>query len=276
MVLDDAAPWTAKACSPVPRHRHHTADAADRRHQSPSPFDSEGLDLVIDTRVIAPADLMFDSEETSRALDVDEDRATEIREATAGFPALIRALVLRGAGTDTESLRAANTVIEDYLQDRLAECGFSPQALQGLLRMSVTDSVDLPLAVALTRDPDIAKALDQAETFGFARWTGDGGCTFTLTPLTRGMLRRELRRSFPGEVAHLPTPRGRRGDYAATCPSKGCDSPWKTTTCASRSTSRCPGGTACSIAIGARSRSCSPTSLRHDSSRSRSWPCCWG
>ncbi|MCE0509435.1 LuxR C-terminal-related transcriptional regulator [Microbacterium sp. KKR3/1] len=204
VVLDDAAPVDregvfalCRAIATTPRTRLIVAT------NRPSPFDSEGLDLVIDTKVIAPSDLMFDTEEISRALGVDDDMAGEIREATAGFPALIRALVLRGAGTDTESLRAANTVIEDYLQDRLAECGFSPQALQGLLRISVTDSVDLPLAVALTRDPDIAKALDQAETFGFGRWTGDGGCTFTLTPLTRGMLRRELRRSFPGEVAHL-------------------------------------------------------------------------
>ncbi|WP_226533519.1 LuxR C-terminal-related transcriptional regulator [Microbacterium paraoxydans] len=169
----------------------------------PSPFDSESLDLVIDTTVIPPEGLMFDAEEISRALDVDDDDAIEIREATGGFPALIRALVLRGGGTDTASLRAATAVIEDFLQDRLAECAFDPQALQSLLRISVTDSVDLPLAVALTRDPDIAKALDQAEMFGFGRWTGDGGCTFTLTPLTRGMLRRELRRTLPGELAHL-------------------------------------------------------------------------
>ncbi len=169
----------------------------------PSPFDSEGLDLVIDTTLIAPGDLMFDSEEIRRALDVDEDAAVATREATGGFPALIRALALRGAGVDAASLRAATTVIEDYLQDRLAECAFDPQSLQGLLRISITDSVDLPLAVALTGDPEIAKALDQAETFGFGRWAADGRSSFALTPLTRGMLRRELRSTLPDEVAQL-------------------------------------------------------------------------
>lgn len=169
----------------------------------PSPFDSEGLDLVIDTTLVAPAELTFDTEEIRRALDVEETTATAIREATGGFPALIRALALRGAGVDAASLRAATTVIEDYLQDRLAECAFDPQSLQGLLRISITDSVDLPLAVALTGDTEIAKALDQAETFGFGRWAADGRSSFALTPLTRGMLRRELRRTLPNELAQL-------------------------------------------------------------------------
>ncbi|MFJ6533450.1 LuxR C-terminal-related transcriptional regulator [Microbacterium sp. NPDC091662] len=169
----------------------------------PSPFDSEGLDLVIDTTLLAPEDLMFDTDEIRRALDVDDDTAIATREATGGFPALIRALALRGAGTDEASLRAATTVIEDYLQDRLAECAFDPQALQGLLRISITDSVDLPLAVALTGDSEIAKALDQAEKFGFGRWAADGRSAFALTPLTRGMLRRELRRTSPQEIPQL-------------------------------------------------------------------------
>ncbi len=169
----------------------------------PSPFDSEGLDLVIDTTLLAPEELMFDAEEIRRALDVDEDTAIATREATGGFPALIRALALRGAGTDAVSLRAATTVIEDYLQDRLAECAFDRQTLQGLLRISVTESVDVPLAVALTGDAEIPRALDQAETFGFGRWAADGRSAFALTPLTRGMLRRELRRVAPHEIPQL-------------------------------------------------------------------------
>ena len=169
----------------------------------PSPFDSEGLDLVIDTTILAPEDLMFDTDEIRRALDVDEDTAVTTREATGGFPALIRALAIRGVGADAALVRAATTVIEDYLQQRLAECAFDQQALQGLLRISVTDSVDLPLAIALTDDPDIAKALDQAETFGFGRWSADGRSSFALTPLTRGMLRRELRRTLPDSLAPL-------------------------------------------------------------------------
>ncbi|WP_061015998.1 LuxR C-terminal-related transcriptional regulator [Microbacterium sp. CCH5-D1] len=169
----------------------------------PSPFDSEGLDLLIDTTLVAPEDLMFDDEEIRRALDVDEDTAAATREATGGFPALIRALALRGTGMDAGSLRAATTVIEDYLQDRLAECGFDPQALRGMLRISVTDSVDVPLATALTGDPDIVRALDQAEMFGFGRWAADGRSSFELTPLTRGMLRRELRAALADEVPGL-------------------------------------------------------------------------
>lgn len=204
LVLDDAAAVDREGvfalCRAVATTPQTRLIVATNR---PSPFDSEGLDLVIDTTIIAPEDLMFDSDEIRRALDIDEDTATATREATGGFPALIRALALRGAGVDAASLRAATTVIEDYLQDRLAECAFDPPSLQGLLRISVTDSVDLPLAVALTGDSEITRALDQAETFGFGRWTPDGRSTFALTPLTRGMLRRELRKTFPDEVAQL-------------------------------------------------------------------------
>ncbi|WP_426171377.1 response regulator transcription factor [Microbacterium sp. DWRC1-3] len=204
LVLDDAAAVDREGvfalCRAVAMAAMTRLIVATNR---PSPFDSEGLDLVIDTKLITPEQLMFDTDEIRRALDVDEHTAAATREATGGFPALIRALALRGAAVDASSLRAATTVIEDYLQDRLAECAFDPQALQGLLRISVTDSVDLPLAVALTGDSEIAKALDQAEMFGFGRWSADGRSSFALTPLTRGMLRRELRRTFPDEVAQL-------------------------------------------------------------------------
>lgn len=204
VVLDDAAAVDregvlalCRAVAAIPLARLIVAT------NRPSPFDSEGLDLVIDTTLLAPEDLMFDTDEICRALDVDLATAVATREATGGFPALIRALAIRGAGADAASLRAASNVIEDYLQDRLAECAFEPETLEGLLRISVTDSVDLPLAVVLTGNSEIAKALDQAEMFGFGRWAADGRSAFALTPLTRDMLRHELRRTFPEEVPQL-------------------------------------------------------------------------
>ncbi|PRB13250.1 LuxR C-terminal-related transcriptional regulator [Microbacterium sp. MYb62] len=204
VVLDDAAAVDregvfalCRAVATAPRARLIVAT------NRPSPFDSEGLDLVIDTTILAPEDLMFDTDEVRRALGADAETAAVVREATGGFPALIRALAIRGTDVDPSALDAATTAIEDYLRARLAECAFDPQALHGLLRISITDTVDLPLAVALTDDPDIADTLDQAEMFGFGRWATDGRSSFALAPLARGMLRRELRRTFADEVSAL-------------------------------------------------------------------------
>lgn len=174
----------------------------------PSPFDSEGLDLVIDTVILGPEDLMFDTEEIRRALDIDEEAATAVRQATGGFPVVIRAAAIRGSATDSDSggasmVSAASAAIEDYLQTRIEESTFDARTLHALIRISITDTVDLPLAVALTGEPGIADALDEPEAFGLGRWSTDGRSAFTLAPLARDLLRRELRRAFPDEIPRL-------------------------------------------------------------------------
>ena len=170
----------------------------------PSAWDSTGLDLVIDTTVVAPDDLMFDTEEIRRALDADEETAEAIKQSTDGFPAVIRAAALHADRTGGASLAdAADTLIADYLQSRIDEGAFGSSALQGLMRISVTDIVDLPLAVELTGDPDIGDALDEAEVYAFGRWSTDGERTFTLAPLARTLLRRGLRRTSPGDIPRL-------------------------------------------------------------------------
>lgn len=170
----------------------------------PSAFDSEGLDLVIDTVLVTPEDLMFDAEEVERALEVDGETAPAIQHSTGGFPAVIRAAALRGAsGTGSSVLGVATTTIEDYLQTRIDDDAFDASHLDALTRISITDTVDLPLAEALADDPDVESALDQGEAFGFGRWSADGRSTFTFAPIARTLLRRELRRTFADELPRL-------------------------------------------------------------------------
>ncbi|MBP3977038.1 LuxR C-terminal-related transcriptional regulator [Microbacterium sp. BLY] len=171
----------------------------------PSPFDSDGLDLVIDTTVISPADLAFDTTEIRRALDVDEETAIAVREATGGFAAVVRAIALRGdhpAGSPI--LEDAVTAVEAYFRGRIERSDFGEGVLEALVRISIADSVDLPLAQALSSDPHIAAALDEAETFGFGRWSADGGeRIFTIAPSARALLRKELARRYPAEIRML-------------------------------------------------------------------------
>ena len=215
VVLDDAAVVEREAVFDLCR----TVAAAARARlivatNRPSPFDSDGLDLVIDTVILGPDDLMFDIDEIRRALDVDEEAARAVRLATGGFPVVIRAAAIRasasasgsraGSGSGSESMvAAASAAIEDYLQTRIEKSTFDERTLHGLIRISITDTVDLPLAVALTGEPGIADALDEPEAFGLGRWSADGRSEFTLAPLARDLLRRELRRIFPDEIPRL-------------------------------------------------------------------------
>ena len=170
----------------------------------PGAWDSDGLDLVIDTTRLSPADLAFDTEEIGRALDTDEDGATAVLEATGGFAAVIRAVALRGKTSTEPALAAvAAATVDDYLRSRMAEGTFGAGVLEGLIRISITDTVDLPLAQALTDDAGIVGALDEAEAFGFGRWSSGPHRTFTIAPPARTLLRRELVRRLPAEVRRL-------------------------------------------------------------------------
>ncbi len=206
IILDDAAALDRDAvfdlCRTVAVPPHVRLIVATNR---PSPFDSEGVELVIDTTLISPEDLAFDLDEIRRALEVDEDTAVAVREATAGFAAVVRAVAIRGrAPRDATIVEVAATAVDDYLRSRMEERTFGAGVLEGLIRISITDTVDLPLAEALSSNPDIGAALDEAEAFGFGRWsTGTTPRTFTIAAPARTLLRHDLVQRFPTEVRLL-------------------------------------------------------------------------
>ncbi|MEV8170653.1 LuxR C-terminal-related transcriptional regulator [Microbacterium sp. NPDC077486] len=206
IVLDDAAALDRDAvfdlCRTVAVPSHVRLIVATNR---PSPFDSDGIGLVIDTALISPEDLAFDTDEIRRALDVDEDTAVAVRAATEGFAAVVRAAALRGRAPDgTTIVEGAAAAVDDYLRSRMEEGTFGAGVLEGLIRISITDTVDLPLAQALSSDPDIGAALDEAEAFGFGRWSTDSGRrTFTIAAPARTLLRHDLLRRFPAEIRVL-------------------------------------------------------------------------
>ncbi len=206
LVLDDAAALDRDAvfdlCRTVAVPPHVRLIVATNR---PSPFDSEGIGLVIDTALISPEDLAFDTDEIRRALGVDGDTAVAVREATEGFAAVIRAVALRGRVPDGATIvEVATAAVDDYLRSRMEEGTFGAGVLEGLIRISITDTVDLPLAQALSSDPDIGAALDEAEAFGFGRWSTESGRrTFTIAAPARALLRRDLLERFPAEIRLL-------------------------------------------------------------------------
>lgn len=169
----------------------------------PSPFDSAGLRLVIDTALLGPQELMFDHDEIRAMLDpaVDDDTVRAIQEATGGFPAAVRAAALHGGGSAV--VAAASATIEDYLRARIERDDFAERTLDDLVRLSITDAVDTPLAAALTGNPDIVHALEESEVFGFGHWEPGEPRLFRLAPHARTLLRRELRRTHPAEIPRL-------------------------------------------------------------------------
>lgn len=205
IVLDDAANLSRESVFDVCRVVAGTRDirliaATNRR----SPFDSDGLDLVIERSFIAPDTLMFDAQEISRALQVSTSTATQILEATDGFPAVIHAATKRAAPTTGESLlEASAAAVQDYMRIRIAQSGFDAHTLASLTRMSVADAVDPGLARTLTGDADAAHLLDDLEIFGFGRWSSDAAPVFVFAPFVRSLMRRELQRTYPAELPRL-------------------------------------------------------------------------
>ncbi|KJQ54302.1 helix-turn-helix transcriptional regulator [Microbacterium sp. SA39] len=205
LVLDDAAALTRESVFDVCRvvaaaGRARVIAATNRR----SPFDGDGLDLVIDRRVVAPDELMFDGDEIARALGVDATTASEILASTGGFPAVIHAAARRSLPVKEETLLDdAATAVEEYMRARIEHSGFDPKALEALVKMSVSDALDLQLARTLTGVTDVAGILDDAEAFGFGRWSTSGDRIFTFAPVARVLLRRELHRSHLDETPRL-------------------------------------------------------------------------
>lgn len=205
IVLDDAAILNRESTFDICRvvagaHDVRLIVATNRR----SPFDSDGLDLVIDRTFIAPNALMFDADEISRALQVEAPAALEILEATDGFPAVIHAAAKRATMSTPHALMEASaSAVEDYMRIRLDQSGFDPAALAALARMSIADAVDPGLARTLTGDPDAVRLLDDLETFGFGRWSSEAAPVFVFAPFVRVLMRRELQRAYPAEIPRL-------------------------------------------------------------------------
>lgn len=204
LVLDDAASLSpesvfdlCRTLAATPRAR--VIAATNRR----SAFDRDGLSLVIDRTLLGPGELLFDLEEISRALRVDESDAADILQATGGFPALIHAAAKRSAlGVEPSSaIEAASPAVEEYMQSRLESSGIDPGVFEALVRISVADAVDLASARALSDNDEIEGALDDAEMFGLGSWSPDR--LFLFTPVVRTLLRRELVRSHADELSRL-------------------------------------------------------------------------
>lgn len=205
LVIDDAALLDRDAVFDLCRiiaatARTRVIAAANRR----SAFDNDGLELVIDRSMITARELMFDREEIAQAFGIDEAAAAEILISTDGFPAVIHAAAKRGLDADRGTLLdiAADTV-EDYMRVRIERSGYDPESLRALVRLSVADVVDLPLARVLSGDARVEELLDEAEGFGFGAWSTTGEKVFTFVPIARVLLRRELHRSYPEDLPRL-------------------------------------------------------------------------
>ena len=174
--------------------------AANRR----TLLDSDAVALQLDRTVITPADLMFDREEIRRILGVGSDEADEVLTATNGFPAVIHALARNGIADDPAALPdAAIEAVEEYLRFRVERSGYDPDLISALARISVAETVDESLARELSGDPRAARFLDSAESYGFGEWSSAAPRSFRFVPFARALLRRELERRQPGDVAAL-------------------------------------------------------------------------
>nr|WP_236571248.1 LuxR C-terminal-related transcriptional regulator [Microbacterium hydrocarbonoxydans] len=204
LVLDDAATLSPESvfdlCRTVAAAPRARVIASTNRR---SAFDRDGLSLVIDRTLLGPEDLLFDVEEISRALGVDESHAADILQATGGYPALIHAASKRSTlGDDPSSaIQAASPAVEEYMQSRLESSGIDPGVLESLVRISVADAVDLASARALSGRDEIEGALDDAEAFGLGSWSAER--LFLFAPVVRTLLRRELVRSHSAELSRL-------------------------------------------------------------------------
>ena len=206
VIVDDAATLHRDALVDICRVVGATDDvrliaAANRR----TVLDTDGVALIVDRSLVGPMDLMFDQDEIARILDVDDALAAEILEATSGFPAVIHAIAKRGLPDPGRPLlETAVEAVEQYMRMRVARSGYDRVMLRTLLRVSVVDEVDVALAEALSGDPNAARILDAAESFGFGAWSGAGaGRTFRYAPFARLLLRRELQRAHLEELPSL-------------------------------------------------------------------------
>lgn len=168
-------------------------------------LDGPGIALMVDRSEIGPQDLMFGEDEIARALGTGAEASAKLRETTGGFPAVIHALAKRGdIGDDEAVLDGALDAVEDYMRLRLAQSGYDPAVIATLVLVSAAEATDAALAVTLSRNPDAARVLDEAERFGLGTWsTRSGKRLFRFVPFARTLLLRELKRRHPDELTRL-------------------------------------------------------------------------
>lgn len=195
----DALVDLCEAVAAVPNLR--VVAAANRR----TVLDNDGIAMLVDRTVLEPAELMFDEEEIRRALGVDENLARRVLAVTNGFPAVIHAMARRGVPADDGALvQTAVEAVEEYMRIRVARSGYDPALISALVRISLADTVDDALARELSGDPRAVRYLDDAESYGFGSWSvGGRGRAFRFAPFARVLLRRELERRHPSDIAAL-------------------------------------------------------------------------
>ena len=168
---------------------------------------------------IRNADLAFTVAETAEllsALDLRLGHADVrvLRDRTDGWVAGLRlaALSLRDhpdASGFVRSFAGNDRAVGDYLMAEVVSQQ-SPDALDFLLRTSIVDRVSGPLADALTQSEGGRRRLEELLQNGaLVAPLDDHGHWFGYHPLFRELMRLELARRMPGELAGLHTRAGR-------------------------------------------------------------------
>lgn len=167
-------------------------------------LDGAGIPMLVDRSEIGPLDLMFSEHEISRLLGVSAAVAEEIHASTGGFPVVVDALAKGPRSGDTSSLiDHAIDAVEDFMRSRVAESGYDGALIDALVRVSIAPHLDRSIARSLVGDSS-DRVLEEAERAGFGAWSGNRGARrFDLSPFARALLRRELERRHPDEIARL-------------------------------------------------------------------------
>jgi LuxR family maltose regulon positive regulatory protein len=153
-------------------------------------------------------DLAFDSVETKEALEsfrseaVSASDAERVHAATQGWPVLVYLCGTRtGTGADTGELDVSRCpypddgAIDRFLEEEVLQRLPSDLGLF-LGGISVVDSVDPSLAIALTDDPDSGKLLEQIHK-GTLLLSHSGDDWFRIHPAVKEHLEHHLKRSEP-------------------------------------------------------------------------------
>lgn len=180
-----------------------------------SPLESASIRLSLSPVIVGAEDLELTDDDTMAALRAggleasDHEFAGALRTATGGNPLLVRGIIL---AIQRGELPAGVASIQDVLTapgtDSLIEAVLARSAasedIDFAVRCSVPDVLTPELAEELTGRRDAGALLDKGERSGIGMWAeGPEGPVFSLSPVFRSILRTELDRRFPGEIARL-------------------------------------------------------------------------
>ncbi|WP_349899508.1 helix-turn-helix transcriptional regulator [Parafrigoribacterium soli] len=180
-----------------------------------SPLESAGVRLSLSPVIVGAEDLELNFDDTMAALQAGglevsgHEFAGALRTATGGNPLLVRGIILAiqrgelpaGVVSIQDVLTAPGT--ESLIEAVLARSAAS-EDIDFAVRCSVPDVLTAELAEELTGRRDAGALLDKGERSGIGMWSdGAEGLVFSLSPVFRSILRAELGRRFPGEIARL-------------------------------------------------------------------------